>query len=332
MATARAALLDGAHTLAEVAERLDLQLRADLLVPLSRWVTPPFVERRFDVRFFASELPAGIEPSFVGGEVIAHRWLTPTAALAAMGSGEISMWVPTAVTLQQLEHVERFAQIRERLAPREPGTITSAEVTPAILRVVLPEAGGVAGQDVNAYLVGRREMVVVDPGDPSDAAAEALLGAAQIRGGGVVGIALTSTDPAHAAGAEALAGRIEVPVYAGPGAGQSLAFTVEQLQRGAPLPVGDLVLTVLAAPGPRPDHVALVAAEEAAVFVGDLVGPGASRSISGPPGVPAWLDSLDRLANLAPRRVLPGHDEPPADVVAAIDARRSELLEHGGPS
>ncbi len=173
--------------------------------------------------------------------------------------------------------------------------------------------------------------MVIDPGDPSDAAAEALLGAAQLRGGGVVGIVLTSSDPAHAAGAEALAGRIEVPVFAGPGAGGSLAFTVEEFQHGAALPVGDVVLTVLAAPGPRPDHVALVAAEEGAVFAGDLVGPAASRSITGPPDVPAWLASLDRLANLAPRLVLPGHGEPPADAAAAIDARRRELLEKGDP-
>jgi hydroxyacylglutathione hydrolase len=241
------------------------------------------------------------------------------------------MWVPTAVTLQQLQHVERFAQIRDRLTPGEPGTISSSEESPSILRVALPEAGGVAGQEVNAYLVGRREMVVVDPGDPSDAAAEALLGAAQLRGGGVVGIVLTSPDPAHAAGAEALAGRIEVPVYAGPGAGQSLAFSVEQFQHGAALPVGDIVLTVLAAPGPRPDQVALVAAVEGAVFAGDLVGPRASRSISGPPDVAAWLASLDRLANLAPRRVLPGHGEVPSDATASIDARRRELLEYGGP-
>lgn len=331
VAVAREALLDRAHTIAEVAERLNLELRTDLLVPLSRWVTPPFVERRFDVRFFAAELPAGIEPSFVGDEVIADRWLTPRAALAARAAGEIGMWVPTTVTLQQLEHVERFAQIKDRLTPGEPGAISSAEEAPAILRVALPEAGGVQGQEVNAYLVGRRDFVVVDPGDPSDAAAEALLGAAQLRGGGVVGIVLTSSDPSHAAGAEALAGRIEVPVYAGPGAGQALAFSVEEFQHAAALPVGDVVLTVLAAPGPRPDHVALVAAEEGAVFAGDLVGPGASRSISGPPDVPAWLASLDRLANLAPRLVLPGHGEPPSGPVAAIDARRRELLEGGGP-
>ncbi|MDQ6795162.1 MAG: NUDIX domain-containing protein, partial [Chloroflexota bacterium] len=91
VAVAREALLDRAHTIFEVAARLHLELRTDLLVPLSRWVTPPFVERRFDVRFFAAELPAGIEPSFVGGEVIADRWLTPRAALAARAAREIGM-------------------------------------------------------------------------------------------------------------------------------------------------------------------------------------------------------------------------------------------------
>jgi ribonuclease/clavin/mitogillin len=323
LAEARAALLDGSATIADVAETLDLELRTDLLAPLSRWVTPPFVDRRFDVRFFAAELPAAATPSFVGGEVAAHRWLTPRAALDERAAGRIGLWVPTSATLQQLEHVRSFDEIRERLGPRRPEGIRVVVEEPGVVRVVLPGAGGVAGQSVSAYVVGRREVLVVDPGDPSDAAAEALLEAARTRDATIVGVALTHADPDHAAGAEALAGRIGVPIFAGSGAGHDLPHDLTELADGGAVPVGDVDLRVLATPGRRAHHIALVA--DGFLIAGDLVGPGPSHSILGPADVPAWLASLDRLAALGPRRLLPGHGDPPSDSAAAIRAEQARL-------
>jgi glyoxylase-like metal-dependent hydrolase (beta-lactamase superfamily II)/8-oxo-dGTP pyrophosphatase MutT (NUDIX family) len=307
VAAARAALLDGSATFVEVLEGLDVTPRFDLLAPLSQWVTPPFVERRFDVRFFAAELPADTEASFVGDEVFAHRWLTPRAALEARAAGEIGMWVPTSATLQQLEHVTSLDDIRTRLAPGEPTTIRLVEESDDVVRIVLPGAGAVPGQEVNAYLVGRHDLVVIDPGDPSDAAADAVLALAAEREAQIAGIVLTSPEPDHAAGAEALAGRIHVPVFAGIGAGRWLPYEVRELRDRDTVPVGDIPLTAIATPGPRAEHVALVAPETASFFVGDLVGPGPSRAILGPPDAPAWLTSLDRLGALAPRSLFPAH-------------------------
>jgi glyoxylase-like metal-dependent hydrolase (beta-lactamase superfamily II)/8-oxo-dGTP pyrophosphatase MutT (NUDIX family) len=324
LARARAGLLDGSATIAQAAEGLGVDLRPDLLVPLSRWVTPPFVDRRFDVRFFAAELPAGATPSFVGEEVVAHRWLTPRAALDERAAGRIGLWVPTSVTLQQLEHVRSFDDIRQLLSPdRASGGIRVIDDGTGVVRIELPGAGGVEGQSVNAYLVGARELVAVDPGDPSDAAAEALLEVAAARSATIVGIALTHADPDHVAGAEALAGRIGVPIFAGPGAGGDLPHEIVELEDGALVPVGDAQLRVLATPGHRVDHVALSA--DNFVVAGDLVGPGPSRSILGPPDAEAWLASLDRLAALGPRRLLPGHGDPPRDPDAAIGAARGRL-------
>ena len=320
VAEARAGLLDGSATIADVAETLDVDLRTDLLAPLSRWVTPPFVDRRFDVRFFAAELPAAAIPSFVGDEVVAHRWITPRAALDERAAGTIGLWVPTSATLQQIEYVRSVDQIRERLGPRRAEGIRVLEEMPGVVRVVLPSAGGVEGQTVNAYLVGTRSLVVVDPGDPSDAAAERLLELARAREATIAGVVLTHADPDHAAGAEALAGRIGVPIFAGPGAGHDLPHDVVELADRSRMPVGDMELTVLATPGHRADHIALAADEF--VLVGDLVGPGPSRSILGPPDVDAWRASLDRLAALGPVRLLPGHGDPPRDAAAAISAAR----------
>jgi 8-oxo-dGTP pyrophosphatase MutT (NUDIX family) len=98
----RAALAGGALTMAELLSRRGLVLRADLLVPWARWITPQGEPRRFDARFFAAALPGGQQA--VGHEVEAEHvaWLAPASAIEAAKAGEISLLPPTAATLNEL--------------------------------------------------------------------------------------------------------------------------------------------------------------------------------------------------------------------------------------
>ena len=95
----RAALVAGAVTLAELLARRGLVLRADLLVPWARWITPEGEPRRFDARFFAAALPAGQVATGHAAESDRIAWLRPATALAAARAGEMSMLPPTATTL-----------------------------------------------------------------------------------------------------------------------------------------------------------------------------------------------------------------------------------------
>jgi hypothetical protein len=74
-------------------------LRADLLVPWARWITPEGEPRRFDARFFAAALPDGQEA--VGHEAEADHvaWLRPADAIDAAKAGKLSLLPPTATTL-----------------------------------------------------------------------------------------------------------------------------------------------------------------------------------------------------------------------------------------
>jgi len=95
----RAALVAGQLTLAELLSRRGLELRADLLVPWTRWITPEGEPRRFDARFFAAALPAGQVATGHAAESDRVEWLRPADAIESARAGQISLLPPTATTL-----------------------------------------------------------------------------------------------------------------------------------------------------------------------------------------------------------------------------------------
>ena len=86
----RAALVAGEVTLAELLSRRGLVLRADLLVPWARWITPEGEPRRFDARFFAAALPAGQVATGHAAESDRIAWLRPADAIESARAGQIS--------------------------------------------------------------------------------------------------------------------------------------------------------------------------------------------------------------------------------------------------
>jgi 8-oxo-dGTP pyrophosphatase MutT (NUDIX family) len=99
----RAALVAGAVTLAELLARRGLVLRADLLVPWARWITPEGEPRRFDARFFAAALPVGQLATGHAAESDHIAWLRPADAIGAARAGTMSMLPPTATVLHDFD-------------------------------------------------------------------------------------------------------------------------------------------------------------------------------------------------------------------------------------
>ena len=107
-------LLNGSLSLGELLSRYGLALRADLLTPWARWITPEISPRRFDTWFFAAALPPGQLAGLAAagpGESDSGTWWRPAAALEAARAGEITLLPPTAVTLAELAAYQDIAGV-----------------------------------------------------------------------------------------------------------------------------------------------------------------------------------------------------------------------------
>ena len=210
------------------------RLATDRLVPIAHWTTPAFMDRRFSTWFFVADLPSGSRPVFAADEVDEHAWIRPIDALEAVAAGAIRMWVPTTSVLQRLIETgaTSAAEVASRLSvgPAAPPRIVHD--APAEVRFAFGAAGGLPGRVCQTALIGRRELVLVDPGDATEEAVDLLLRTAAARGAGIRAIVLTATDPDHAAGAEAIAIPLGVPVLVAPGAGRHLPYTTVEVADG----------------------------------------------------------------------------------------------------
>jgi len=237
LAVARSRLLGG-EGLADALDGADVRIRTDLLVPLAHWTTPRFMPRRFSTWFFVADLPPDAAVSFEGGEVAAHRWASPAVALDQLAAGEIEMWVPTSSVLERIvgTGARNATELRERvvLGPTQRPRIV--EEGPAIVRFAFGAAGAMPGRQGFSAIRGRRDLVLVDPGDPSDEALDAIAEAVARREGSIRAVVLTATDPDRAAGAEAVAHPLEIPILVAPGAGRNLPHATREVTDGERLP------------------------------------------------------------------------------------------------
>jgi 8-oxo-dGTP pyrophosphatase MutT (NUDIX family) len=241
----------------ETREETGIEVDRSSLIPLTRWVTPPGLPSRYDARFFAAIVPAGVDVSAASDEVAEWRWLTAAEALESVAAGELEMWQPTVVTLQQLVGLETEEAIRAAFAPgrdRRPAVLDELDV--GLVRITQPWAEGIEGRTEPGWLVGQRDWVIVNPSDPTGETADAILAAATAAGARIAAVAVTDLEPRHHAGVEVFAAGMSLPVVAGPGAAGLAPYPVTELGEGEHVPYGDIPLVIRRVPNaPRPETI-----------------------------------------------------------------------------
>lgn len=186
------------------------------------------------------------------------------------------------------------------------------------------------GPGTNTYLLGRDEVVVIDPGPEDDAHLERIIAAGR---GAISTVLVTHHHRDHAPLARALADATGATLL---GYGLEGCFEPDRwLRDGERLSVGGFALEAMHTPGHASDHLCYLANTEDSVdggwerpllFSGDHVMSGSTVVIAPPDGeMTAFIESLSYLSSaLADFVIAPGH----GDVISDGPAKLAAYLEH----
>ena len=333
LAASRARLLAGSVTFATLAAEHDWTLAPEQLTFAGRWQTPVFAPVRFDTFFFMARVPTGQEPTVEPGELESGEWVKPLEALDRYRHGHATFAAPILWTLVAL--AEGPGQLTERLAlgPQRAATpVRRVELKWGVVLHPMETKPLPPARHTNAYLIGEKEMMLVDPGSGDPAALEelfTLIGALEAEGRRVKLIVVTHHHTDHIGGVEACRARYGAKVvgHAALASALRLDLTVKD---GDWLPLvpglGDWNLQVLHTPGHTQDSISLWHPRTRSMFVGDLLPGGAGSVIIDPPDgdMGQYFASLARVAALEPETIFPAHGSPQGAAVRRI----AQLVAH----
>jgi glyoxylase-like metal-dependent hydrolase (beta-lactamase superfamily II) len=160
----------------------------------------------------------------------------------------------------------------------------------------------------NTWLVGRGPTFVVDPGPALPEHVDAVVAAADRRGG-IGGVAITHDHADHIGALTSLLDRTGSPPVAG--FGRDYDVNLADGKTFGPL-------RAMATPGHAPDHLAFVV--DRVCFTGDAVlGEGSVFVAPGPGALAGYLDALRRLHDVPLDVICPGHGPPVWEPLAKLE-------------
>lgn len=205
----------------------------------------------------------------------------------------------------------------------DPAYGTAVEILPGVRRLTAENAGPFTFHGTNTYLLGSRNVVVVDPGPVLEAHADAILKACE--GARIEAILVSHTHMDHSPGARLLKERTGAPIV---GCGSHLAARAlqedeinpldssgdkeyvpdRQLGDGEIFAAADIALETVATPGHTMNHLCFAVCGEEVLLSADHV-MGWSTSIVAPPdgSMRDYMASLDKLMERSEDTYLPGH-------------------------
>lgn len=188
-----------------------------------------------------------------------------------------------------------------------PGVITA--IGAQVRRLTAPNPGVMTGPGTNSYIVGERDLAVIDPGPALDAHVQRLIEAVGDR---LRWILCTHTHLDHSPAARALqhaTGAQVLGMSAADDGRQDTTFAPDRvLSDGAIVAVGNNTLRAVHTPGHASNHLCYLLEPQQLLFTGDHVMQGSTVVISPPDGdMQAYLDSLSRLLEIELAALAPGH-------------------------
>ena len=226
------------------------------------------------------------------------------------------------------------------------------ELAPAVNRLIAPNPGMMTGPGTNTYILGDKEVAVIDPGPVIDSHIDLIC---ELAPGPIKWILVTHTHPDHSPAVVSLAERTGAERLGRPapdGQHQDKTFKPDRiLNDGDIFETAEFELEVIHTPGHASNHLCYLHADTKWLVTGDHVINGSTVVIDPPDGnMVDYLNSLKRLMDKELKVIAPGHGDPidtpyeaidwiikhrlerEAKVVAELDAQPnstiSELLPH----
>ncbi len=197
----------------------------------------------------------------------------------------------------------------------------AVRIAATVRRVLAPNAGMMTGPGTNTYLLGERELAVIDPGPDDPGHLAAILEAA--AGASIRWILVTHTHRDHSPLAARLAAATGAPVVGRPApqdGRQDETFVATHIPAdGEILVLAECEVRVLHTPGHASNCVCYLAMRDRLLFTGDHVLQGVSPVILAPDGdMHAYLESLRKLPQQEFDRIAPGHGDIVAEPAQAV--------------
>ena len=209
----------------------------------------------------------------------------------------------------------------------EVGQIT--ELAPGVRRLLAPNPSMMTGPGTNTYLLGRKEIAVIDPGP---AMPEHVAAIQQLADGPIKWILVTHTHPDDGAGRAWAGEEAGAERYGrrGPkGRHQEKSVSPDHvIADGGKFETGEFRLQAIHTPGHASNHLCYLHTGRNWLFTGDHIINGSTVVIDPPDGnMGDYLRSLGRLKSMSLEAILPGHGEVMDQPQEAIDWLINHRLE-----
>ncbi|ALO46816.1 MBL fold metallo-hydrolase [Pseudohongiella spirulinae] len=214
-----------------------------------------------------------------------------------------------------------------RFIPGQAVALATSEVT--VYRLLCPNASAMTGPGTNTYLIGSKELALVDPGPALPAHIEAIT--AMLAGRPLRRIFVTHTHGDHSpatAELQRLTGAEVIGLKPAAGAAyQDASFEPSRLYSdGECIDCGEYAVRLIHTPGHVSNHLCFLLEQEGMLFTGDHILQGTTPVILPPDGdMSDYLRSLEQLLGLPLRSLAPGHGDvmtEPAQMIGTLIRHR----------
>lgn len=201
----------------------------------------------------------------------------------------------------------------------EAGQIT--ELATGVRRLLAPNPSMMTGPGTNTYLLGSKEIAVIDPGPAIPEHVDAIQ---ELADGPIKWILVTHTHPDHSPAAALLAAATGAEQFGrnpAKGRHQDQTFKPDHiLADGGTFETKEFSLQVIHTPGHASNHLCYLHTGRKMLFTGDHIINGSTVVIDPPDGnMGDYLRSLERLRSVSMEVILPGHGEIMEQPQEAVD-------------